>query len=190
MATDLQQVRNILVDTARNAVGDLLSTIPGPSNTTKPAVVKSRKRFTESRPPFIILDLQSRRRQGLSQLHATLQSNDLTLYETHYDYFFSYTVIGGDAMQIAGVLESHFREDAARAYLEENNIFFVDAENIIPSSDLFNGEFVEVATFNVIVTVPDTNEVDEGYFISMTLDGELYEHKDDQDPITLTITTV
>ncbi len=187
MPADLQAVRDILISVAEDSVGDLLSTIPGPGNTTFPAVVKSRKKFTENTPPFVVLDQGARKRQGLNTIRQQLVTGDFTEYETHYDYLFSYTAIGGDALEIAGRLETAFSYESTRISLEDGNIFLVDTQDVIPSSDIFNGEYVEVATFNIIVTIPEVNERDEGCFDSMSISGEIYEDISDPDPFTFNI---
>lgn len=190
MATDIQEVRNSLVEAASSLVGERLSSIPGPNNTPKPAVLKSRKKFPLQKYPFISLGTGTRKRIGSSHLRKTLMEDDFVEYETHYQYLFSYTVFGGDAFDIAGELEAGFREEFIFLQLSSSNITIVDTTDVIPSMIEDAGEFIEVATFNLEVSIPDISRRDEGIATDISLHGELSEHKDDPNPTPLEIPTI
>ncbi len=188
MSVDLKLVRNSLISVAEDSIGDLLSTIPGQGGTTLPAILKSRKKFLEQTPPFVILDQGPRRKLGLGQIRESLLDDDFTEFEVHYTYMFSYTVVGGDAAEIAGKLESSFLfGNTVIDRLVGDGIYLVDTEEVIPSSDLYNGEFVEVATFNIFVTIPETNSQDIGFFDSATISGEIWEDEEDPEPMVFSI---
>lgn len=190
MATDIQQVRNSLVEAARYLIGERLSTIPGQDNTQKPAILKSRKKFPLQKYPFITLGTGVRKRIGAAHLRKILMEDDSVEYETHYSYLFSYTTFGGDAFDIAAELEAGFREEGIFFQLASSNITIVDTTDVIPSMIKEGDEFIEVATFNLEVSIPDISRRDEGLITDVSLHGELSEHKDDPNPTPLEIPSI
>jgi hypothetical protein len=184
MATDLNGVRNSLIAVARTAIGSRLSQVPGPNSTTLPAIIKEFKKGHEPDFPFASISIQARRRQGLDTMTEFLDEDFMTQFVRFYDYFVSFTVFGSDAMELAGDLEVRFCDQTSIAQLKEDNVYLVDTQDIILSSELRGEDYISIATFNMIVTVPDLTETDLGCFDSMTLNGELYRDQDDPDPTT------
>lgn len=183
MATDLRAVRNNLRSVIATIIGSRLTQVPGPSNTTKPAIFTEFKKFPEAAYPYCSIGQPTRRRQGLNNLIEYLNESDLTVSAANYDYFFPLRIYGGDAVELAGDLESGFRSDSIRLALQENNIFIVDTQDIGPSEQKIGEDYIEIGGFNIVLTVPDLYVTDEGYFDNIVISGSLYEDEDDPDPM-------
>lgn len=185
---DLEALRNKLVNVAKLKVGNLLGTVPGPvAGQTLPAVFKARKPNIQTRFPYIIVDYLGRSKFAWVT-HRRVTDTGFVQYETKYELLFSYTVYGGDAVQIAEVLEAAFRSEYLRdSFRTEGLGAIVEVEDPIPVGVEVNGDFINTASFNILIAASDVETTTEGEMDTFVLNNELYRSQEDTSPLTINI---
>jgi hypothetical protein len=187
MAIQLESYRNKFVAVAKQKVGSLLSTLPTQTGTT-PAVLKVRKKNVQTQYPYIIVDYLGRAKQNGWISHRRVTEANDTQYETKYDLMFSYTVYGGDAVQIAEILEASFRSEVLRnSFRTEGFGAIVEVEDPVPVAFEDSGDFINTASFNILLSASDVEDIDEGIIDNFEFEGGVYRHADDEDPLEINI---
>lgn len=186
---DLEQYRSKFVRVAVDLVGNMLSTLPTETG-TRPAVLKARKPATQTEYPYIIVDYLGRAKQNGWITIRRITSDNRAEYETKYDLLFSYTVYGGDSVQIAEILEASFRSEYLRdTFRTEGYGAIVTIEDPVPVAFEENGDFINTASFNILLSASDVQIFEEGIIEDFSLQAALYHYEDDPSPLPITIVT-
>lgn len=185
---DLEALRNKFVHVARSQVGHLLGSLPGSApGQTFPAVLKARKPNVQNQTPYIIVDYLGRSKFGWVT-HRRMTDDGFVQYETKHQLLFSYTIYGGDAVQIAEVLASSFRFEYLRdSFRTEGLGAIVDVDEPIPVGVEVDGRFINTASFNILLSCSDVGTTTEGELEVFSLEGELHRSSQDLNPLPINV---
>lgn len=184
---NIEALKNKFVQVAKTEVGDLLGEVPGPSGAPLPAVFKARKPNIQTQFPYIVVDYLGRSKFSWIT-HRRVTDEGFVQYETKYELLFSYTVYGGNAVQIAEVLEAAFRSEYLRdTFRTEGLGAVVEVEDPIPVGVEVNGDFINTASFNILLSASDVETTTEGELEAFNLEGELHRSHEDLEPLTINI---
>lgn len=186
MSIDYEAVRNPFVALAKAKIGSKLATLKTGVTTTTPAVVKARKNLPPKPSyPYCVLDIRSARHNPNDYDGMFVNTNNIPTYYTRIELLLTFSIYGGDAVGIINDLWLCFRQSSVKDYLRKaSGIALNSIEPITTSSYKIPNDWVEVASFNLNVTVMDTLQATDETLID-TISSEIIA-KDTDGSITST----
>lgn len=185
MALDLANIELTFIKLARQAVGDLLSSLAP----NRPSVIQSHQAGVIPDFPFIQLSVDGISHTDGYLLDEYIDEDGNTVYDTHYRVQLRYTVFGNNdakdksASNIAQELESYFRMGYVLAQITKETTGTLEATSgITPSPQRLSTEYVESAFFTLTMNVNDRHiSSEDGYFDTIELGGKVKRGQDDPD---------
>lgn len=191
MAINFETVRNLFVELAKAKIGAELSTLPKSSGTT-PAVVKARKDLPPKPAfPYCVLDIQAMMHDPNDYEGMFVTENGFPGYYSRTSILFSFTVYGGDAISIINPLWKCFRQSSVKNLFKERGVGAItEIENVVVSNRQIPNDWVDIAAFNVHITVMDFHEAtDEPMIGTVIIDNTIKDNFDIQEFIAqITVT--
>lgn len=174
MSIALEAARNVLVELAKNKIGSQLATIKLNANSTQPAVLKARKALpTKPAFPYCILDIQGMRQDPDEYQGMFVTENGFPGYYSRTEVMFSYTVYGGDAVQIINDLWRCFRQSSVRDLFRTAGVGAIsDVEGVVVSNQPIANDWVDIASFNLYMTIMDFREATEEPMIDTVISDQ------------------
>jgi hypothetical protein len=191
MALDTDIIINEFIRVAKEGVGSRLAQI-GTDGNQFPAVIRANQGGPILETPNIHVNILKTSETGGWMINEGVDENNQPYRETQYKLLIRYTVFGEDAVSIAHELRGYFRLDRVLWTIEENTTGTLEQVfDVVNTPKTRSTEIQIVAyfdlTFNIIDRIVDTDPNLGGVFDTVELDGELYRHVDDPEPLDLTV---
>lgn len=158
---DVDEIYRRAKDAVALAVGDSLTQIPvgpGGADGTAPSIWSSTEHDRSGGVrPFALVDIPSRVKNGAWSTERYYNEDGDVVTTIAYDYLINFGIYGGNALEIAGELESSFVRDDVQAIFTHDNF-----AGIVETFPAATGNFREAnrvlqfASFLLKITVVDT----------------------------------
>ena len=191
MALNLNSIYDAMIELCVSQVGGSLATLP----TGTPAIARDRSDLPQLPYPHITVDIPTIVEDNGWSTNKKPNPDDPTsqIIDTSYRLLFTYRVydVDGDAMQIAqNLFQSFTKEQLVRDLVDDHGIAVITVDNCQSIPYLNRDKYIDSVLLSMTLTVTGT-VIDEGVgrITSIILDGKLYRHLDDQDPLEIDIDT-
>lgn len=186
---DYQNILSVFVQLAREPNYNP----PLSSTNNIPNVYQARPDNPELPYPSIIVDIIDTREQHSWVTNRYVNGDDSTVYETNYNITINFRCYGtsenSNASSILNQLQGYFRFSRIADEITEltgGELITVDSIESLPV--LRANKYIESASFNIIFGITDSSvDSSSGVITSTSLEGEMYRHEDDPDPLPMTI---
>lgn len=160
-------------------------------NADLPAVIRVRQDGPKPSYPYVTINVLDTIDESGWLTSTYIDDNDYTVVETNKQLLINYRVYGGNAINIANNLYGFFRLNRVLGDIRNTlGGSVVSTSDIDQLPILLADEYLESASFNLVFNITDTFVDSSGSdsFVTVNLNGELFDGEDDPDPIDISIT--
>lgn len=159
MALDLKEIRKVVIDSIKAAIGSDLAQSYNPAlDVTTGIVMNARPNPDKAIPdyPYAVLDVTNIKDDDWHVTNVSYDSNtDIHQYETHKQIDMQISIYGGDATSIASKLATAYRRDDVLEILALGAVGLKDVQQTQILPELLQTDFLEVSFVQLTIRVND-----------------------------------